>query len=64
MVEWNKTGQEGGGTVCTQIGGFNFVVNAVRSYGRVSCRRGHDLIYVFQRPSAAVWGLRGRRETN
>lgn len=37
---WNETRQDegGGGAVCTQIGGFNFVVNAVRSHWRFFTR--------------------------
>lgn len=63
---WNETRQDegGGGAFCTQIGSVNFVVNAVKKPLEVFYKGGHDLIYVFKRPSAAVWGLNGRRETN
>lgn len=52
-----------------RIGGFNFVLNVIRSYYRVLCGEGRDLIYVFERLLVVVWrvvdgGLSGSRDFN
>lgn len=41
--------------------GFQLCFKCSKKPLEVFYKGGHDLIYVFKRPSAAVWGLNGRR---
>lgn len=64
MVEWNKTGWGRRGRSLHPNMGFQLCFKCSKKPLEVFYKGGHDLIYVLKRPSAAVWGLNGRRETN
>lgn len=43
-------GREVGDPVCARVGGFNFVVNGIRSHQRALYMAGQDVIYVVDFP--------------